>query len=170
MGKRKLGELVKQGAGKLNIDGMRFVCDLHRVKTPTGGVGYRVYCRKEKAAEAKRKRTVRLVIPPIMLGDSRKAVSGTFAKLLKCVYPDKTGGYAYEGEFLPTGKQMDLPEGAIIVIFSGTGSWRHPETTIRFYRVSKECKGNLCFLKEFDYRTEGLDARDYAMSLVGPCG
>ncbi|MEM0238466.1 MAG: hypothetical protein QXT00_02390 [Ignisphaera sp.] len=83
---------------------------------------------------------VRVCFPSSLLGDRRKARSGTYIKVVRAVDLTKTNGYALIGEFVPTDKEVDLPSGAVVVVASGVGSWKHPETA---YFVLRAREGSI---------------------------
>jgi len=115
---------------------------------------------------------VRVYFPTILLGDRRKARSGTYIKVVRAVDLTKTNGYALLGDFLPTNREIDLPDGAIVVVASGVGSWKHPETAYFVLRVKDgaewECQytkaratvKNVELLGEFT-QTTFLSMRDF---------
>lgn len=64
-------------------------------------------------------------IQSINLGDSRKATSNVFAKIIKDIDMSKDNGYAFIGEFLKTHRETELPNGTLLLVVRGEGSWKH---------------------------------------------
>lgn len=124
---------------------------------------------------------VRIFIPPAALGDARKCTVRPHARLVTAVNLEKTNFFAFEGNFIPVGKEIDIPTGSIVIIVCGDGSWKHPHSTAfvcvaervtpedaqrqakdyRFYRLT-----NLRILKAFDAASAFLSLRDYVASLL----
>ncbi|ADC64720.1 hypothetical protein Ferp_0547 [Ferroglobus placidus DSM 10642] len=67
-------------------------------------------------------------VQSINLGDRRKATSSVFAKIVEDIDMSKANGYAFIGNFLNTHKEMDLPNGTLLLVVRGEGSWNHPRS------------------------------------------
>lgn len=131
----------------------------------------------EKRTASAAQNKVRVYFPVILLGDRRKALSGTFIKHVRAVDMSKSNGYALIGDFLSPGKEVDLPRGAIVVVASGVGSWKHPDTAYFVLRVREgstwECPytkaaatvENVEFLGEFR-RANFLSLRDFVHKVL----
>lgn len=91
--------------------------------------------KDELARRQQQRPLVRVLFPSVLLGDRRKALSGTYIKRIISVDRTKTNGFAFDGEFIKADRECDLPEGSVVVIASGTGSWKHPNTTYYVVRV-----------------------------------
>lgn len=65
-------------------------------------------------------------IQSINLGDTRKATSSCFAKVVRDIDVSENSGYAFIGDFIKTYKEIDLPNGTLLLVVRGEGSWKHP--------------------------------------------
>lgn len=135
-----------------------------------------MYAIKDELARRQQQRPlVRVMFPASILGDRRKALSGTYVKRVTSVDRTKTNGFAFDGEFIKTDRETDLPQGSIIVIASGTGSWKHPNTTYYVLKVKQgsewECEDwrvtvtNVEFMAAFE-QSQFLSLRDFVADLV----
>lgn len=69
------------------------------------------------------------------LGDTRKATSRCFAKLVKKVIIDKSGGFAFKGKLIKSGAVVDAP--AFIALVRGEGSWKHKHSHFYLFKVEE---------------------------------
>lgn len=142
----------------------------------------RILSEKVTTSASASGRNVRVFIPASVLGDARKSTVRPHARLVLSVDSEKTNFFAFEGKFLPKGKEVDLPLGSIVIIVSGDGSWRHPHSTA-FVCRAEEVKPedaqkqasdfrlggklvNLRILEAFDATSQFLSLRDYVASLL----
>jgi hypothetical protein len=93
--------------------------------------------------------------------------------LVKAVDTTKKDGYAFEGEFLPLRKEIDLQVGAIVIEKEPTGSVKNREYIGNVYRVVTESiedvrNAHLEYLEEFKWRGDFLSFRDYVAELLQP--
>ena len=102
-------------------------------------------------------------IKSINIGDRRKAKTSAWAKLVTHVDVEQRGGYAFEGEFLPYTREVDVPNGAWLVVSRADGSWRHPHNTIYLIHVRN---GRLCIVEEVDWPDEELSFKERAAELI----
>ena len=75
------------------------------------------------------------------LGDTRKATSKCFAKVVTRVDTSKQNGYAFEGKFIRNGDIVDV--GSYIILVRGVGSWKYPCSEISLYKVHQDCAEEL---------------------------
>jgi len=60
----------------------------------------------------------------------------SWRKRVVAVDRTKSNGYAFEGEWLRAGRDIELPEGAIVLMFDEVGSRRNHEAHVRVCRVA----------------------------------
>lgn len=85
------------------------------------GIGARFVSKKLKAEETKMDttpKTVRTTLPHITASGGRRG----WYKLVTSVDVTKSNGYAFEGDFLKSGVELDLPVGSVIISKDPTGS------------------------------------------------
>jgi len=77
----------------------------------------------------------------VFLGDPRKATSKLWAKKVKRVDTTRENGYAFEGEFFPTGRgkytntEMILSDRELAIAVVQDGSWKHPGQHMKIFVV-----------------------------------
>lgn len=69
-------------------------------------------------------------------GDTRKATSSCWAKVVTEIDKSQQNGYAFVGEFIKPGAVVDI--GSYVVLVRGEGSWKHPHSHIYLYRITKD--------------------------------
>ena len=81
-------------------------------------------------------------VPPktvrVVLNTPRKGRREGFHRLVKEVDPTKRSAYAFIGDRLESGYELDLPVGAIIVRRTPDGSNQHPQDTFQYTKVLPE--------------------------------
>ena len=102
-------------------------------------------------------------IKHINIGDKRKAKTSAWAKVVTSVDVSAKGGYAFEGQFLPYSREVDVPNGAWVVVSRADGSWRHPHNTIYLIHVHN---GEMCIVEEADWPDEGLSFKERVAELI----
>lgn len=58
-----------------------------------------------------------------------------WAKILEKVEPDAKNGYGFSGDFVEVGRMVDLPEGAVLLVYAETGSVADHRPKVTLYRV-----------------------------------
>jgi hypothetical protein len=97
----------------------------------------------------------------------------SWLKLVTAVDITKKDGFAFSGEFLPLGKETDVPVGAIVVEKEPINSVKNRAYIANVYQVVLEPiddvrNPNLEFLTEFKWRGDFLSFRDYVAELLQP--
>lgn len=77
----------------------------------------------------------------------------------------KKDGYAFDGEFLPGDKEIELPVGAVIIEKEPGGSVKNSTWTGKIYVVvaepdEKRCNAHLALKARYDWQSEFLSFRD----------
>jgi len=60
-----------------------------------------------------------------------------WAKVLTNVAPDAKNGYGFSGNFVEVGRMVDLPEGAVLLVYAETGSVANHRPKVTLYRVEE---------------------------------
>jgi len=60
-----------------------------------------------------------------------------WAKVLTNVAPDAKNGYGFGGNFVEVGRMVDLPEGAVLLVYAETGSVANHQPKVTLYRVEE---------------------------------
>ena len=81
-------------------------------------------------------------------------------KQITSVDSSKSNGYAFEGEFLTAGQEVDLPVGAILVRVDPEGSVKNAYQSGHIYRLQAD--GEMEELESGDWRDDFLTLRDAA--------
>jgi len=63
------------------------------------------------------------------LRDPRKAYGKPFVKLVKGINFNHKNGYAFQGDFIPADREVEVPDGSLLLIVRSEGSWKHPGST-----------------------------------------
>ena len=105
-------------------------------------------------------------IHEINLGDGRKAHGRPFAKVVTSIDFSKENGYAFQGEFLPRSREVDVPNGSLLLVVRGDGSWKHPHSTAYLFVVEDS---EIVKKGSFDW-TEKLTIRDEASKILEELG
>jgi hypothetical protein len=58
-----------------------------------------------------------------------------WAKVLTKVEPEAKNGYGFHGDFVEVGRMVDLPEGAVLLVYAETGSRANHQPKVTLYRV-----------------------------------
>jgi hypothetical protein len=109
---------------------------------------------------------IRTIIRPATTSGNRKS----WLKIVTRVDTSKTNGYAFEGEFLKEGIEIEVPVGAIVIEKEPTGSVKNSSHTWNVYRISpiqiQEVRNpSLEFLEDFK-ESNFLSFRDYVAGLL----
>jgi hypothetical protein len=109
---------------------------------------------------------VRTIIKSASTSGNRKS----WLKLVTGVDLSKGNGFAFEGDFLKEGIEIEIPVGAIVIEKEPTGSVKNSSHTWNIYRVSpiqiQDVRNpNLEFLEEFK-ESNFLSFRDYVAGLL----
>ncbi len=70
-----------------------------------------------------------------LLGDERRK---NWAKVVTNVDVEKTGGWAYEGDFVAAGGVQDLPAPCVLVVYGERGSRANPQVEARAYLANAD--------------------------------
>lgn len=70
-----------------------------------------------------------------LVGDERRK---NWAKIVNNVDPDKSSGWAFEGDFVSVGGVQDLPVGGVLLIYGERGSRTNPMIEAHVYRVNAD--------------------------------
>jgi hypothetical protein len=120
------------------------------------GIGARFVSKKLKV-EAKKMdtipKTVRTTLPHITASGSRRG----WYKLVTSVDTTKSNGYAFEGDFLKSGVELDLPMGSVIISKNPTGSVKNGGYDGYIYVVDST---ELGYDEKFDWDRNFLSFRD----------
>jgi hypothetical protein len=90
-----------------------------------------------------------------------------WSKRVENVDESKENGYAFDGEFLPDRKEIEIPVGAIVIQKNPKGSVKNGYNEGKIYRVSEE--GSLVDLHpevEFNWRNDFLTFRDHVAEAI----
>ena len=60
-----------------------------------------------------------------------------WAKVLTKVEPEAKNGYGFSGNFVEVGRMVDLPEGAVLLVYAETGSVANHRPKVTLYRVEE---------------------------------
>jgi len=85
-------------------------------------------------------------------------------KQITSVDSSKRNGYAFEGEFLTAGQEVDLPVGAILVRVDPEGSVKNAYQSGHIYRLQAD--GEMEELESGDWRDDFLTLRDAASNAL----
>ena len=102
----------------------------------------------------------------IKLGDPRKAYGKPFVKLVKGIDFNHTNGYAFRGDFIPTEREVEVPDGSLLLIVRSEGSWKHKGSTA--YLVAVE-NSQLVVKCAHDWRNK-ITIRDEAAKILDELG
>lgn len=70
-----------------------------------------------------------------LIGDERRK---NWAKLVSNVDPEKTDGWAFEGEFIAVGGIQDIEAPAVLLVYGEKGSRTNPQQEARVYVVETD--------------------------------
>lgn len=70
-----------------------------------------------------------------LLGDERRK---NWAKVVDNVDVEKTGGWAYGGDFVPCGGVVDLPAPCVLLVYGERGSRANPQVEARIYAANTD--------------------------------
>ncbi len=70
-----------------------------------------------------------------LLGDPRRK---NWAKVVTNVDADKSGGWAYEGDFVAAGGVQDLPAPCVVLVYGERGSRANPQMEARAYLANTD--------------------------------
>ncbi len=70
-----------------------------------------------------------------LVGDERRK---NWAKVVTNVDAEKTGGWAYEGDFVPAGGVVDLPAPCVVLVYGERGSRANPQIEARAYTANTD--------------------------------
>lgn len=116
------------------------------------GLGARFVSKKIKMEKTESK-TVRMTLPSITASGGRR---GWF-KLVTSVDKSKTNRYAFEGEFLKSEVEIDLPIGAVLISKDPTGTLKNGGFDGYIYVVEAS---ELCYDEKMDWGRNFLSFRD----------